>query len=408
MVFKNLLRWLRTNLTSLTLALLLGLTVWIVANQEQNPVREDNFQSAVPITMTGLKSGLLITNDYPKTTILRLRAQQNTWHALSLADIVVTADLSGLEPGMHQVPLDVTIAARAKMVSVTPSSIQVSIEEEKQREMPIHVNATGQLATGYASETPVIKPSRVTVKGPRSAVDLVGDIETDVSIAGLRETFSDTLSLVAIDADGKEITDVTIEPATVQVTIPITQKADYRDIAITAGHFIGQPEEGYYVTGVTFTPNLITVRGDPDIISSMKPYVETQPINLSGLTSNLIADVTLDLPAGVTPIESGPIRVTITIDALHGSRSLDIVVQTVGLGNKLKATSSPEKVTVILSGPLPILNKLNPTEDIIVTVDLTGLKAGTYQIEPKVDLQRSDIIVESSFPVVISVTIEAQ
>jgi YbbR domain-containing protein len=297
--------------------------------------------------------------------------------------------------------------AQASLVSANPSHIQVDIEEEQEREIAVHVDPTGQPAISYSADTPVINPPRVTIRGPRSTVELVSDVQADVSLTGLKESVSTELPLVAVDAEGNVVSDITIEPAVAQVTVPITQDADTRDIAIVA-RYIGQPEAGYYVTGITVTPNLITVRGDPTIVIAMQPYVETQPVNLSGLTDSLFTEVTLDLPAGVTPIEPTPIRIGITIEALQGSRPLEIPIQAIGLGNRLKAVLSPVSVTVILSGPIPVLDQLKVSEDVIVTVDLTDLKPGTHQIKPKVELQRSDIAVQSIFPVVISVTITIQ
>lgn len=405
MVLKSLPRWLRSNLTSLVLALLLGLTIWVIANLEENPAQVEERQPSIAVK--GLEPGLLITNDYPKATTLRLRAQRDTWPSLSTDDVVVTADLTGLGPGEYQIPLGVQIAARASLVSANPSHIQISLEEERQRELPVHVNTAGQVAIGRSADVPVIEPSRVTIRGPRSAVELVSEVRATVSLAGLKESVSAELPLLAVDAEGKVISKITIEPAAAQVTVPINPDADVRDIAIVA-RYIGQPETGYYVTGIVVTPNLITVRGDPTIISAMQPYVETQPVNLSGLTDSLFTEVTLDLPSGVTPIEPTPIRIGITIEALQGSRSLEIPIQAIGLGNRLKADLSPVSATVILSGPIPILDQLQISEDVIVTVDLSDLLPGTHQVEPKVELQRSDIAVQSQIPVLISVTITRQ
>lgn len=410
MMYKKLPHWLRSNLASLMLAMLLSLAVWIVASQEQNPVQERDLQPAVGIAVKGLEPGLLISNDYTKATTLRLRAQQDTWISpLSSQGVLVTADLTGLGPGQHQVPLSIQIMAQASLVSANPSSIQITIEEEREREIAVHVKKTGQLATGYSSGAEVIEPPRVKVRGPRSAVDLVSDVQATVSLASLQESINTELPLVAVDAEGNTVNKVTIEPAAAQVTVPVTLGAEYRHIAIVIPDPIGQPATGYYVTGITVTPNIITVTGDAGVVSAMQPYVYTQPVNLTGLTDSLFTEVTLDLPPGVTPIESTPnIRIGITIKALQGSRSLEIPIQAIGLGNRLKAEFSPVSATVILSGPIPILDQLQITEDIIVTVDLTNLRPGTHQIEPKVELRRSDIAEESILPGVISVTITTQ
>lgn len=405
MTLKIILRWLRSNLTSLVLALLVGLTVWIVASQEQNPVQENELPSAVTIAMKGLSPGLLITNDYPKATILRLRAQRDIWLSLSPEDVLVTADLTGLGPGQHQVSLDIRMMTQAGLVSANPSSIQVDLEEERQREFPVHANTTGQLAICYSHDAPVSEPTRVTIRGPRSAVELVNEVRAVVSLDGLKESISAKVPLAAVDADGNAVSQVTIEPAEAQVNVFVSaQDAGCRDIAIVV-HKVGQPAAGYSVTGVSVTPDIITVRGDAAVVSTMQPYVYTQPVDLTGLTESLFTEVTLDLPAGVTPIEPTPIRIGITIEVTQGSRSLEVPIQAIGLGDGLRAEFSPATVMVTVSGPVPILDQLRVSEDVIVIVDLTGLKPGTHQVEPKVQLQRSDVSVEPIFPIVISVTI---
>ncbi|MBN1428249.1 MAG: hypothetical protein JXB07_07680 [Anaerolineae bacterium] len=403
MVFKGFLSWLRSNLTSLVLSLLLGLTVWIVASQEQNPVQEKDLQSPIPIIVDGLGNGLLITNNYPETTTLRLRAQQRTWLSLSSSDIQVTADLTGLGPGSHHVPLHIKIGERTNLVSANPSSIQIDIEEERLREMPVQVNAT-EPAIGYTSEKPIIEPSRVKIQGPGSAVDLVSEVQADVSLTGLQKDFNAELPLVAVDANGNVIDKVTVEPNKVQVTVHITQQAGFRAILIVA-RTSGKPEAGYYVANTAATPSLITVRGEPEIVNAMQPYVETVPVNVTGRTEDFYTNVELNLPPGVTPIDAKPVQIVVIIEPLQGNRSLEIPVQAVGLGNNLKVTFSPETITVILTGPLPILEQIHAPEDIIATVDLTDLEPGTHQLRPAVDLQRTDIIIESKFPAMISVTI---
>ena len=170
----------------------------------------------------------------------------------------------------------------------------------------------------------------------------------------------------------------------------------------------GAPVDGYYVTGIRIIPDLITVRGDPDIIKAMQPYAETAPVSLDGLTSSVVKEVTLDLPPGVTPVSTETIQIFISIQALQGSTKVTVPVQVVGLKAGLTATVEPISLDVILSGPLPVLNVFRVGEDIIVSVDATALTPGTYQLEPKVQVFRSEVKAESFFPAVISITIKAQ
>ena len=63
-------------------------------------------------------------------------------------------------------------------------------------------------------------------------------------------------------------------------------------------------------------------------------------------------------------------------------------------------------VDVIIFGPLPLLDTLT-RQDVHVTVDVTGLEAGTHQLTPKVEVLISDVKVESILPGTIEVILTA-
>jgi len=79
-------------------------------------------------------------------------------------------------------------------------------------------------------------------------------------------------------------------------------------------------------------------------------------------------------------------------------------VEIVNLGDGLSAQVSPATVDVIVSGPLPLLDTLT-RQDVRVTVDLSGLGLGTYQIAAKVDVLISNVVVESILPNTMEVVI---
>ena len=98
-------------------------------------------------------------------------------------------------------------------------------------------------------------------------------------------------------------------------------------------------------------------------------------------------------------------QVQVEIAAIEGSLSLTgIPVEVTGLGPGLTAHISPGLVDVILTGPLPLLDKLTPN-DIRFVVDLTGLDSGTHQTTPQAQILISDIKVQSLNPASIEVII---
>ena len=79
-------------------------------------------------------------------------------------------------------------------------------------------------------------------------------------------------------------------------------------------------------------------------------------------------------------------------------------VEIQGLAPGLTATVAPEEVEVILNGPLPVLEELRP-EDVRVLVDLFGLNAGRYSLEPQVVVTPQGVVVGAVLPATVQVEI---
>ncbi len=411
MFSRALLNWLESNLVSLVLAGLLSLTVWIVATQEANPVEEIDFDRPIPISTIDPPPGLIITSGVPETARVRVRAARNTWRSLSVEDFSVVADFSDLGPGTHEVPLQASVDAQAILVEVRPASVRVEIEEARQRELPVQLVTEGELPTGYRADRATVDPGTVTVRGPRSKVELVSEVVATVSLDGLRDAVEQTVALAVLDSAGEPVEQVTVTPSSVAVTIPIIQEADFREVAVRVNANV-QPAPGYYISRITPDPPLVPVRGDPDALRSLT-VIETEPISLQGLKETTSVIVRLQPPSGVTLENIQTVEVSIVVQAQPDFRVIEVPIQPIGLGEGLAADVLPSSAIVSLSGPLPILEGLNEQEDIIVSVNLTDLEVGSFQVEPEVEIVSEDVpaedlqqvVVESVLPTVVEVEI---
>ena len=93
------------------------------------------------------------------------------------------------------------------------------------------------------------------------------------------------------------------------------------------------------------------------------------------------------------------------IATIEGSLTLsNQKIELVGLSEDLESTIAPETVDVILSGPLPILDAMS-SGDMRVYIDVTDLVEGTYQRIPQIELNISDLTVESILPGSVEVTL---
>lgn len=405
--------WLESNLVSLILAVLLALVVWVVATQEANPSEEFTFDQPIPIEFVGPDETLTITNSPTRFVTVRVRAPRSTISSLSLDNFSARVNLTDLEAGQHTVPVKVSIVdAQAVAEDYAPTDIEVELEALAERRLPIQLVINGELPTGYQTGTTSVVPSEVTIRGPQTAVQLVSEVRATISVDNQRDAVEETVDLAALDSDGNTLDNVQIEPATALVEIPITQEADFREVAVRVNANV-QPAEGYYVSSITVTPPLIPVRGDPEILRELTS-IETEPINLGSVQSDETYVARLNPPDGVTLEDVRTVTVYIAVEAQLDFRVLEVPVQAIGLeDNGLTVTIAPSNAVVSLSGPLPVLQRLNFDQDILVTIDVSGLEPGTYRLEPQAEIvsgaipqeEVQQVTIDSVLPTVVEVEI---
>jgi YbbR domain-containing protein len=263
----------------------------------------------------------------------------------------------------------------------------------------------GEPAIGYQAGAAVLDPEQIVISGPQSQIERVAHIQADLSIAGVRQDIQSILPLHVLDANGQVINELVINPDTVQVGLPITLQGGYRDIAVKVA-VRGQIAGGYRLTNISVFPPVLTVySGNPAIVNDLPGFVETEPLNLNGESQNIDTRLKLTLPAGVSVVGEQTVHVQVGVAAIEGSLSLSgIPIDVIGLAPGLQAHISPTLVDVILTGPLPVLDKLTP-DDVKFVVDLTGLESGTHQATPQPQIQIADIRVQSLNPGTIEVII---
>jgi YbbR domain-containing protein len=210
-----------------------------------------------------------------------------------------------------------------------------------------------------------------------------------------RPTFYDT------DGNVASVVGLTVNPEEVEVIIPVIELAGFAEKPV-AVQFVGEPASGYRLLDIAVEPNSVQVTGSPALIDGLR--VETEPVDITGLSESQTLQVGLDLPDGVSMVEVQPIVVTVQIEPLLSSDVVRRPVEIRALGEGLTATVKPETVRVILFGPIPILNSLEQ-DDVRVTVDLLNLEVGTHLLAPFVAISVDSVEHRSTQPPVVTVII---
>jgi YbbR domain-containing protein len=401
------LRWFIGNLSTFLLAFALAVVVWISSVTESDPNVER--VRTVPLEIVGLDPDMLLVDNVPTQIRVTLRAPRSVSDRLATAENAVQArvDVTGLPPGTHELEVQVHINPSFQPVrrgQVTPDMVSLTLEPLVSRTFPVNLEVTGNPAVGYQVGEPVREPAFVTVSGPGSAVAQVAVVQTTVDITDANSTIRTDAGLQALDAEEEPVSGITISPNEVTVTQPITLQGGYRNIAVRV-ETTGQPGSGYRLNSVSVSPpNVVVYSSDPQQVIDLPSFVETDTIDLTGAEDDLESFVELDLPEGISVVGDQRVLVQVSISAIEGSIQLSIPVTPVGLLPTLSAEISPETVNVILSGPIPILNRMRPSDSRVI-VDVKDLDLGVYQLEPEIDVLPERVQVETILPSAVEVTI---
>ena len=400
--------WLSKNVRTFLLAFVLAMAVWVSAVTSADPDETHTFPTTVSIEIVGQDPGLVITNSYTKQVDVVLRAPRTVWTQLSAVKDPVRAvvDISNLSAGTHQVPIQIQVTIQpVRILSSTITSLELVIEPLLTMNIPVTIQLNGTPALGYQAKQIQLSSSEVVISGPESVVKRVKKISASLDISGARQNVVSEVNLQALDGDNHAMDGLNLTPSSIKVTVPVAQQGGYRDLAVKVV-VSGRVANGYRLTSILVNPPVVTVfSSNIALIDSLPGYVETAKLDLNGVSADIETNLALNLPEGVSLLGDQNVLVQVGISPIEGSLTFPARPVTVtGLSTGLVATISPLSVDLYLSGPLPMLDALIST-DILVSVDLTGLAPGTYQLTPTVTIMITGIRVETILPGTVEVII---
>jgi YbbR domain-containing protein len=394
------------DLPTLILSFLLALAVWISAVTAADPNDTRQYPQPVKVEILGLDPSFSLVGDIPETVTVTFKAPTSIWNSILTTPNVIKAyvDLSDKTTGDYEVKITTQLdASPVEVVAVDPALANVHLEKSAAISLPVSLAPQGDPATGYDLGTPSFSESLANITGPESLVVQVAQVTAPINIEGALQTLTKEVKLHAVDADGNPVQNISIAPASVTVTLPVEPQGGYRNLAVKAV-VAGQIAPGYRLSNISVMPPTVTIYSeDSDLVAQLPGYVETSVISIASAKSEIDMGVSLKLPSGVTVVGDQTVTVHIGISPIENSITIqNIPVEVVGIPDNMSAVVSPEYVSVIVSGPLYLLNKLTSAQ-VYVSIDVSGKQAGTYQFTPSIEVTIAELRVESILPGTIEI-----
>ncbi len=359
------------------LALSVAVVLWASLTFAQNPEREDVYPTDIPIEVRGLAPTLVVANELGSVRV-RIVAPEDSWRRLQASSFRATLDLAQLPAGLHQREITVECSdPDVRMLVWTPAKTSVRIEETRTISVPVRVNFVGAVPFGYrVVGAPLVSPGTVAVVGPASIVEKVTDAGVTVRMDELKSTVERTIKPEPRGGSGV-VGGVRVEPQSVSVTVEVEQIAGSKAVPVVAS-VKGQPAAGFGLAGVAVEPSTVQVVGDPSVLERLSTLT-TQDVDVTGSTADVSRNVSVVRPAGVSVVGEAPLAVRVRVTPLPAQQARTVAVVATGLMAGLTATMEPSSVTVVLSGPQPVLLRL-AAGDVEGQVDLTALGPGSFLV----------------------------
>lgn len=381
-----------------------SLCLWLYINNYENPIKTYKIKN---VTVQILNQDLLKQNNFvlsPNQNFqinLTIKGNAVDVYSVKASDFKLAADLSSyaLKKGDNRIPVKIEkYPDNVNVVQTDSLWVDVNLDEYAQKTVAVRPNIQGKPQAGRYSSEATINPRNVTVSGPAKNVKLVDHVEVNINVSNLSSDAELKVNPQPVDAKGNLISDVKVQPGTINVTVPIS-KAKSVGINVKTS---GVPSSKVSIKSVYSEQNYVDIIGNVSELQSIDS-IDTENIDLSKITGDTEVKVKLDVPKDIKIVGSDTVLVKITTtegtSTNAASSNLNVNVTSINLDEKYKAEIKPSSIVVAVSGGTNVSG-----DSLKAIVDLNNLKEGTYTLPVSVTIP-DGVSKLSQTPDKVSVTI---
>lgn len=390
-------KWLSHPNSLKIISIVLALLLWAVVHIDPDSTPQTITSSidtktieAAKIIVEGLdEDKFALTAMEP--TVVRIDVQGKLTDLLaasSIDDYKVTVDVSEAKAGIQELPLTIKLPKGIQLVSMSPRTVTVQLEEIVTKSFQLQAVAEGKPAEGYVAGEPgviVFDDNGIAVTLPKDDMERVGAVAASVNIDGADKTVSDKKAKVVVyDKDGLEMTNAVVEPATVTIEVKVTPP--FRTLPVQV-RLTGDLPEGISIESIKPEIEEVTVYGEQASIDALQIY-DGITLDLSKVKNSGTFKLKPQLIDGIKAVDPEEIAVSVYVDPTSTRTFSGLKVNVEGLGEGLTAfIRSPQSgnYDLTVSGAGTILSKLQASQ-INIAANVEGLGPGMHTVPLNVSL----------------------
>lgn len=387
------------------LCVVASFALWLYISNSENPI--EDYPLEVPVAIVGeekLGSNLVLERESQYSVDLKLKGPRSELNNVKSSQFKLEADISGFAiiPGQsYNIPVKVKEQPLPGVVYVQDSNlfIKVKFDELVEKNLPVKAELNITPKSGYALLSEDIKPTSVVVSGPSKYISTIDHVKVRYDGQDVDKDIVASRPLQPVDKAGNIVSQVNVSPQSADIFIPVRKTKTVGVNIITKGSM----GKDLILKSKEAVPDKIDIAGEPNVLDAIS-MLDTEPIDLTTLTSTKTVELKLIVPNNLTLVNSkGMVNVKLSVEK-QAQKNFSVDIKFNNLGAEYNITTDKAKVSLVITGPESKVNSL-VAEDIKCYIDLANLSEGDGHTLPVVVNVPEGLVVTSANPQTVKATI---
>jgi YbbR domain-containing protein len=292
---------LQSNTTYRIVSVIIAIILWFVFLNQDNPYIEKTFTIPVKIINRDSLSeqGLFLKSELIETVDVKVKGRTKTINKITANDFKLQSDLSQIDKsGEHALYLGTPNLEvnGVKIIAMDPEIYTLSVGKTGNRELEVELELRGNVADEYEIIRIDQIPETIIIDGDEEDIKNVATAKAIIDIEGLKSSFSTKKEVQIFDSSGTEIPKFR-NTFIVDTKIIMGKQVSFSPVVK------GTPEKDFYFESIELIPKTILVTAESADLLEKLQRITTADINITGINSDTVFEITPVLPKGITLAE---------------------------------------------------------------------------------------------------------